>query len=321
MSAVRVAKSGGTMLYTGERARAVFRVLDALVSFVPELDREVLRVLVPGVRRLRSSYATDYSVVVDVADESGGLTSVKLVFDKESNALYAKTKLPVDKARRVIEELIKVFYNYLFVLNAYYGRASWVNEDRAQALRKILTWLHGVRGDVALALPDLAVLDEKVVKDLLHILPNLRVEVKLPPGAVDKSELWKHTFEPFLFLHFDKQRIGPYVVAVDYNPNAYSLSVQLMLFDEIRELLIPGATLRFEFFGDIVRFWVYLSDLPSIEDIRWIVENRCYMVMEATKLLEKAYGWNQKFLGNIGLFRRIAEEACRQLGQHRGDSR
>ncbi|MEM4873536.1 MAG: hypothetical protein QXY35_08770, partial [Thermofilaceae archaeon] len=120
MSAVRVAKSGGTMLYTGERARAVFRVLDALVSFVPELDREVLRALVPGVRGLSQSpyYITGYSMVVDVADESGGLTSVKLVFDKESNALYAKTKLPVDKARRVIEELIKVFYNYLFVLNA-----------------------------------------------------------------------------------------------------------------------------------------------------------------------------------------------------------
>ncbi|MEM0458934.1 MAG: hypothetical protein QXZ31_03625 [Thermofilaceae archaeon] len=326
MSAARATKLREVVLYTGERARAVLRALDAFASFVPEPDRTVLRALVPGVRRFYQSsyYVTGYSMAVDVVDKGGGLTSVKLWFDSESKTLYAKTKLPVDEARRVIEDLIRVFYNYLFVLNAYYGRASWVNDDRALDLRKTLMWLHDVGEDIAVALPDLAVLDDRVVRDLVRILPNLRVEVELPPGVVSVSELWKHVLKHPPFYHLDEQRMGPYVANVDYSVDdrlaVYTLSVQLMIFDEEWQELKPGATLDVEIFGNIVRFWVFLSDLPSIEDIRWIVENRCYVAMEAVKLLENAYSENQKFLESIRFFRRIVEEACRQLGQQRGGS-
>ncbi|MEM4570499.1 MAG: hypothetical protein QXE66_04240, partial [Desulfurococcaceae archaeon] len=222
MSQAQGVASNRKIIYAGERARAIYNVLSFMVNRLPRTDISILQMLVPEVFHIGYGVSQLGPGTVKIVDAEKTDVLVNLI----DETLHAETLLDVASVRRLIEKLIKVFYNYLFVLNAYYGRSDWAN-DLWDVLSELVS--SGVDEDFATVLWDLAVVDPEVVSKLARFLPSTYTVVKLPSEVL--NELKKHAVSTSRNVYvFGKiySEVGKFDVAVSYYPFTQSMTVRLV---------------------------------------------------------------------------------------------
>ncbi|MEM4570496.1 MAG: hypothetical protein QXE66_04225 [Desulfurococcaceae archaeon] len=300
MSVAQRVRPRTKVLFTGDLARAIYNALSLMARFTPPIDRIHLLLLVPGVFSIWYDYGNIFI---------NGYTSDEAIvwYDSKSKRLLAITALPVSTLRWMIGWLLHVFYNYLVVLGAHYGRAEWATyADNILHL----TTVDGVNEDFATVLRDLAFLDEYLVKTITYVLSNTHVRVKLPPGVVDKKELRKLAGENRFYV-YKVGRVGDYDVTAYYNPYYYRLSISFYRFNEKLNDFVEA--LEFDVVvhedGNVIFSTKVVSG--NLSDFRWVVENRCSIVKHVVEEIEKRVAGDEQLQKNLALFRRAVEAACK----------
>ncbi|MEM1696014.1 MAG: hypothetical protein QXU26_03320 [Thermofilaceae archaeon] len=302
------AKEREVVLYVGEKAEAFSSVISLLHMLKQEFptDRNVLLSLVNGVKHVGVEYASVYKIMKVVGEDGSSKALVR--YDPLSNRVTALTALAEDELRRLLGDIVKALYNYLFVLNAYYGRADWAN-DRRNVLRAVAYSSDEER--LVTAFPELSVLDSDLVSKIVYVFSNLHITVKLPPGAVDEKEFIERIVEVDSGFIGDSCWIDEYYADVLYYPDVYVL--ELTLLPPHRDQQSWIATVFVEALSDSVRFKIVTGKLLRYSDIEWVIENRCSIVMEGISALEHRYRGKRKLLENIGFFRKAIEAVCAEI--------
>ncbi|MEM0458939.1 MAG: hypothetical protein QXZ31_03650 [Thermofilaceae archaeon] len=304
MSVAQRVKPRTKVLFTGDLARAIYNALSLMARFAPSDDRIHLLLFVPGVFNIGYNYG---NILINEYTKDQAI----LWYDSESKRLLAITALPVSTLRWMIGWLLHVFYNYLVVLGAHYGRAEWATYAD-NILHRATDG--GVIEDFATVLRDLAFLDENLVKTITYVLSNTRVRVKLPPGVVDEKELWRLAGEN-RFYRCNVGRVGDYDVTAYYNPHYYRLSISFYRFNEKLNDFVRALELEVAVHGDGGVIFSTRIKAGNLSDFRWVVENRCSIVKRVIEEIEKRAVGDEQLQKNLVLFKRAVEEACRQLGQ------
>ncbi|MEM4847796.1 MAG: hypothetical protein QW794_08575 [Thermosphaera sp.] len=309
------------VLCTGDEATIVYSMLYFIARKLPLSEAMLLTSLVPGAREILVDPFNSNMVRLFDIDNKREIT---VQYDWMRRLLVVEPEDAVERAREVIERLIHVLYNYLLVLSAYYGRAEWAN-DRGGVLATAtnnyvapVLLVRGLMRAIETAFPHLAVPDPDVVKELLYVLSNERVEVELPPGVVNEEELEENALN-IETIHVDVDR-GSYSAFVSYSPKHYSIYIDLTLWDEPVRWSPRKLDMYVWVEGNRVGFSIINESSPRIETLKEIISNRCNIVDLAISFLEDEYASKRKLMKNLVLFRRAVEEACRQLGQQRGGS-
>ncbi|MEM4873539.1 MAG: hypothetical protein QXY35_08785 [Thermofilaceae archaeon] len=300
MAVAQRVESGTKVLFTGDLARAIYNVLSFMATATPFNDRRHLLLLVPGVSSVLYEFGNilinDYT-----PDEA------ILWYDRESKRLLAITALPVSTLRWMIGWLLHVFYNYLVVLGAHYGRAEWATYAGNILHRATVD---GVNEDFATVLRDLAFLDEYLVKTITYVLSNTHVRVKLPPGVVDKKELWRLAGENRLYP-CNVGRVGDYDVTAYYNPHYYRFSISFYRFNEKLNDFVEALEFDVAVHEDGGVIFSTRIKAGDLSDFRWVVENRCSIVKRVIEEIGKRVDGDEQLQKNLALFRGAVEEACK----------
>ncbi|MEM0458937.1 MAG: hypothetical protein QXZ31_03640 [Thermofilaceae archaeon] len=308
MSLARREKTRTRVLYVGEKAEAIFNALWSIATSAPMDDIFLLLSHVPGVAEL---WYEQPGVRIFFYDSSGILNSAKLWLHREDKALIAEANLPDDVLRALIERLVAAIYNYILALRAYYGRAGWANA-RWDILRAVT--YDRVEERIMSAFPELAVLDPDLVSNIVYVLSNEFVRVGVPPGVVSAEELRGQEERAKNSRDIEVEtRVGPYIAEIIYRPYVHYLIIGLRVPDE------NGAGAR----GDValtltvlvgendVSFELDLHAPASPSFVKWIIENRCRIVLYAAEAIERRVLEDSELLENIRLFRRAVEAACK----------
>ncbi|MEM0458938.1 MAG: hypothetical protein QXZ31_03645 [Thermofilaceae archaeon] len=309
------------VLCTGDEAEVFYSMLYFVAKILPLSEVMLLTSLVPGAREILVDPFKPNVVRLFDADNK---REIVVLYDWMRRLLVVEPEDAVDRAREVVERLIRVLYNYLLVLTAYYGRAEWANMRGGvlvvatdEYVAPVLL-VRGLMRAIETLFPHLAVPDPDTVRELLYVLSNELVKVELPPGAVNEEELKENA------LNIETVRVGvkngSHDAFVSYSPKRYSLYVGLLLRDEPVRWLPRKLDMYVLVEGNSVVFAFINECPPHIETLKRIISNRCNIAKLAIGALEEEYVSNTTLMKNLELFRRIVEEACKQLGQQRGGS-
>ncbi|MEM1793241.1 MAG: hypothetical protein QXE92_03250 [Thermofilaceae archaeon] len=308
MSLARRERSRTKVLYVGEKAEAIFNALWSIATSAPMDDVFLLLSHVPGVAEL---WYEQPGVRIFFYDSSGILNSAKLWFHREDKALIAEADLPDDVLRSLIERLVVAIYNYILALRSYYGRARWAN-TRWDILRAVT--YDRVEERIASTLPELAVLDPDLVSNIVYVLSNEFVRLSIPTGVVSAEELREQRERAKNRRDIEVEtRVGPYIAEIIYKPYVHYLIIGLRAPDENGAGAWEDATVILSVLvgENNVSFELDLRAPASPSFVRWVIENRCSIVLYAVEAIERRVLGDSELLENIRLFRRAVEVACK----------
>ncbi|MEM0458935.1 MAG: hypothetical protein QXZ31_03630 [Thermofilaceae archaeon] len=316
MSAVsQDAKQREVELYVGKKADAFSSViwLLMLLDGRDPTGLAILLSLVNGVKRVSVEHVSVYRVMNVIGED--GSSKALVLDDLHSDRITALTALPEDELRRLLGDIVKALYNYLFVLKAYFDRAEW-----AYSRKSVLQALADSRVEerIMSAFPELAVLDPDLVSKLVYVFSNLHIKVKLPPGVVDEKEFDERRVEISSGFTGAQYWIDGYYAEALYYPDVYVLEITLLPPHNDQQSWI--ATVFVEALSDSVRFKIAVNNNElRYNDIEWVIENRCSIVMEGITALEREHSGERKLLENIRFFGKAVEAVCAEIAS--GDTR